>query len=383
MLLTAVAVSAVMVGACSSAATPASSVAGGAHASAAAGVGAGQADCKGKQIAFLMPETKVLRWDSMDKPAFIAKVQAISNCQVDYYNANGDPNEQKSQADSALAKGDAVFVIAAVDSAAASSIADEAAAKNVPVIAYDRMITGSSHVTYYVSFDNVRVGKLEATGVVDKLKAEGKSGGIVMIDGSPTDNNAKLVKEGAHSVIDTSGFPVLKEYDTPGWSPDAAQSEMSGAIAALGKNGFIGVYAANDGTAGGAIAAMIQAGIDPSTIPTSGQDAQLDAIQRILKGTQYMTVYKPIKLEADPAAMLAVDLATGTPVPASMTNGATVNNGRIDVPSILLTPIPVTKDGSQPGTKSVKDSVVADGFWTVAQICTPDFADACKAVGLQ
>ena len=113
-----------------------------------------------------------------------------------------------------------------------------------------------------------------------------------MINGAPTDNNAKLFKEGAHSVLDGSGVKIAEEYDTPDWSPDKAQTEMEQAITALGKNGFVGVYAANDGTAGGAIAAMKGAGIDPKTRPTTGQDAELAAIQRILVGEQYMTVYK-------------------------------------------------------------------------------------------
>jgi D-xylose transport system substrate-binding protein len=116
-----------------------------------------------------------------------------------------------------------------------------------------------------------------------------------MINGVPTDNNAKLFKQGAHSVIDASGLKVAKEYDTPDWSPDKAQQQMEQAITALGKNGFIGVYAANDGTAGGAIAAMKSAGMDPSERPTTGQDAELAAIQRILVDEQFMTVYKAIK----------------------------------------------------------------------------------------
>ena len=124
-----------------------------------------------------------------------------------------------------------------------------------------------------------------------------------MINGSPTDPNAAQFKAGAHSVIDTSGFRVAKEYDTPDWSPDKAQTEMDQAITALGKNGFVGVYAANDGTAGGAIAAMkIGWASTPTTRPMTGQDAELAGIQRILAGEQYMTVYKAVKPEAEDAA---------------------------------------------------------------------------------
>jgi D-xylose transport system substrate-binding protein len=130
-----------------------------------------------------------------------------------------------------------------------------------------------------------------------------------MINGAPTDNNAKLFKEGAHSVLDGK-VEIGAEYDTPDWSPDKAQTEMDQAITKLGKDGFVGVYAANDGTGGGAIAAMTAAGIDPKTRPTTGQDAELAAIQRILLGEQYMTVYKAIK-RGQAAAELAVSLAKG------------------------------------------------------------------------
>ena len=183
------------------------------------------------------------------------------------------------------------------------------------MISYDRLITDAD-IDYYISFDNEQVGKLQGESLVKKLTDDGAKGDIIMINGAPTDNNAKLFKEGAHSVIDGSDFKVAKEYDTPDWSPDKAQQEMEQAITAVGKDGFVGVYAANDGTAGGAIAAMKGNGVDPKKIPTTGQDAELAAIQRILIGEQYMTVYKAIKPEAEQAAELAVPLAKGeTPEP--------------------------------------------------------------------
>ena len=139
-----------------------------------------------------------------------------------------------------------------------------------------------------------------ASALAKKLADDGNpTGPIVKIKGSPTDNNAKLFNQGAQSKFDEAGVQVAKEYDTPGWSPDKAQREMDQAITAVGKNGFNGVYAMNDGTAGGAIAAMKGAGIDPKTIPTTGQDAELEAIQRILAGEQFMTVYKATKPRDD------------------------------------------------------------------------------------
>jgi D-xylose transport system substrate-binding protein len=201
---------------------------------------------------------------------------------------------------------------------------------------------------------------------------------IVMINGSPTDNNAKLFKEGAHSVFDPlvaqGKLVIAKEYDTPDWSPNQAQNEMQQALTALG-NKVDGVYAANDGTASGAIAAMKAAGLSPIP-PITGQDAQLAAIQSILVGQQYMTVYKAIKPEAETAAQIAYDLLTKTAVPTSLTNGKTTPNGAMNVPSVLLTPVAVTKD-------NIKDTVVKDKFWSVSQICTSQYQTACRAAGLQ
>ena len=278
-----------------------------------------------------------------------------------------------------MTNGAQVLVLDPVDSAAAATIADKAKAQGVPVIAYDRLILNSDGVDYYISFDNEEVGKLQAQSLIDDLnKMNMQNPTIVMINGSPTDNNAGLFKQGAHSVFDplvqAGNLTIAKEYDTPDWSPDQAQTEMQQALTAL-SNKVDGVYAANDGTASGAIAAMKAAGLNPLP-PITGQDAELAGIQRILAGEQYMTVYKAIKPEAEAAAQLAFDLLTDAKVPADMTNGKTVNNGTIDVPSVLLTPIAVTKD-------NIKDTVVADNFWTVAQICTADYADACKAAGLQ
>lgn len=337
------------------------------------------ANVSGK-IALLLPESKTTRYESADKPYFEAEMTKLCpNCQLIYSNANQDANLQLSQAEAALTNGAQVLVLDPVDSAAASVIADKAAAQGVPVIAYDRLILNSTGVNYYISFDNVKVGQLQAQSLIDRLNELGKTNpSIVMINGAPTDNNAKLFKQGAHSVFDplvTAGkLTIAKEYDTPDWSPDQAQTEMQQALTALG-NKVDGVYAANDGTAGGAIAAMKAAGLSPLP-PITGQDAELAAIQRILTGEQYMTVYKAIKPEAQAAAMLAFDLLAKSPVPAMLTNGQTTNNGKMDVASVLLTPVAVTK-------ANIQDTIVKDGFWTVQQICTADYAAACKAAGVQ
>jgi D-xylose transport system substrate-binding protein len=341
----------------------------------AAGCGSSSSSSSPK-IALLLPESKTARYESHDRPDFEAKVKELcSKCQIIYSNANQDPAAQQSQAESALTQGAKVLVLDPVDAASAHAIVVKANQQKVPVISYDRLLTGSN-IDWYVSFDNVRVGQLQAETLVSKLKSEGKaSGTIVMINGSPTDNNAHLFKQGAHSVIDKSGLKVGKEYDTPDWSPDQAQNEMTQAITALGKTGFVGDYNANDGTAGGAIAAMKAQGLNPSTIPSTGQDAELAAIQRILLGEQYMTVYKAVTPEAQDAAIAAVSLAQGKGVPSSSVNQH-VNNGVKSVPSQILTPVAVTKS-------NINSTIVKDKFWTPAQICTSAYAAACKAAGIQ
>src|SRR5829696_7535814 len=277
----------------------------------------------GGSIALLLPESKTARYESQDRPNFEKKVAELcSDCEILYSNADQDAAKQQQQAEAAITKGAKVLVLDPVDAASAGAIVNRAKQSQIPVLSYDRLITDAD-IDYYISFDNEKVGKLQGESLVKKLKDDGASGDLVMINGAPTDNNAKLFKEGAHSVIDGSPFKVAKEYDTPDWSPDKAQQEMEQAITAVGKGGFVGVYAANDGTAGGAIAAMKSGGLDPTGIPVTGQDAELAGIQRILAGEQHMTVYKAIKPEADAAAQLAVALVRGEQPPSGLVNGET------------------------------------------------------------
>jgi D-xylose transport system substrate-binding protein len=326
-----------------------------------------------KKIALLLPESQTTRYESFDKPYFEQKVKDLcSDCEVLYFNANQQDANQRQQAQTALAQGANVIVLDPVDGTTAGSVVQLAKDRNVPVISYDRLIVNAD-IDYYVSFDNEKVGELQATSLVDKLKADGKtSGNIVMINGDSKDNNAKLFNQGARSVLDSSGFTIVptEDFFTPDWLPANAQSFMNSQISQLGPTGFVGVYAANDGTAGGAIAAMESAGVNPLP-PVTGQDAELAAIQRLVTGTQFMTVYKALKAEAEKAAELAVALAKGE----KPTTDATVNNGQKDVPSALLEPIAVTKE-------NIKDTVVADEFWTVDKICTADYAAACASAGL-
>jgi D-xylose transport system substrate-binding protein len=317
------------------------------------------------KVGLLLPESKTTRYESFDRPLFEDKLKTLGDYEIVYANADQDAAKQQQQAESALTEGVKVLVLDPVDAAAAASIVANAASQDVPVISYDRLVK-SDQLDYYISFDNEQVGKLQGQALVDKLNADGTTTGMIMINGSPTDGNAAQFKAGANSVIESSDIPVLASYDTPDWSPDKAQEWAAGQITQFGDQ-ISGVYAANDGTAGGAIAALKAAGVTPIP-PVTGQDAELAAIQRIVAGDQFMTVYKAIKEEAELAAEITHQLAQGeTP------EGDTDVDG---TPSTLLTPVVVTVD-------NIQDTVVADGFYTVDEICTAEYAEACAAAGLQ
>jgi len=335
----------------------------------------------GGKIAFLLPESQTTRYESQDRPLFEAKVEELCpDCEVLYQNADQDPANQQQQVEAAVTEDVDVLVLDPVDSASAGALANRAKQAGIPVISYDRLILDGD-LDYYVSFDSVEVGRQQGEALAQKLADDGNpKGPIIKIngdpkDGDPKDNNAKLFKQGSNETLGEAGVEVAKEYDTPDWLPENAQREMEQAITAVGKDRIKGVYAANDGTAGGAIAAMKGAGMNPSQIPVTGQDAELAAIQRIIAGEQYMTVYKPIKALAEAAAQLAVAIATGEDVPEDLVNGEE-DNGQEKVPTVFLETIPVTKD-------NVQDTIVADGFWKPDEICTPRYRKACQQAGIE
>ena len=333
---------------------------------------ASTASSKGGKIALLLPESKTTRYEAFDRPLFEAKVKALcATCELTYANADQDAAKQLSQAEAALAQGAKVLVLDAVDGASMTAFVKKAKAKGVTVIAYDRLISDTP-IDAYVSFDNVKVGEVQGAALLEAIAAGGdpKRGKIVMINGAPTDPSAAEYKKGAHNALDGKA-DIGREFDTPDWSPDKAQQEMEQAITALGKDAVIGVYAANDGTAGGAIAAMQRAGFKKLP-PITGQDAELAAVQRILTGQQYMTIYLDIRAEAEASAELAVKAATGAP----LTTSAKVNNGAGDVPAVLLAPISVTR-------AKVKDTIIKDGFYKASELCAGEAAAACAELGIK
>ncbi|MCR2809626.1 MULTISPECIES: substrate-binding domain-containing protein [unclassified Microbacterium] len=316
-------------------------------------------------VALLLPDAKTARYETFDRPFFEQRIAQLGDYKVLYTNADQDAAKQQQQAESALAAGAGVLVLDPVDVGAAVTIVAAANAQDVPVVSYDRLVAGGD-IAYYVSFDNEKVGQLQASAFVDALTERGQlAGGILMVNGSPTDSNATSFAEGAHGVIDAAGLRILAEYATPDWSPDKAQEWVTGQISQYGPD-IVGVYAANDGTASGAVSALKAANVTPWPVVT-GQDAELSAIQRILTGDQHMTVYKAIKPQAELAAEVAVALLHGQEVTAPLEIDGT--------PTTLLDPVAVTVD-------DILSTVVADGFWTIADICTPAYRAACTAAGL-
>lgn len=322
------------------------------------------------QIALLLPENKTARYESHDRPAFVDRVHEVcAECETLVSNADQDAAHQQAQAEAALTNGADVLVLDPVDSRSASVIVRQAHAAGVPVVSYDRMVLDVP-VDFHVTFDNEQVGVLQAEVL---LAAVGDTGGeLVVLNGSPTDDNSALFRRGAHSVLAVGGVAVGAEVDVPDWSPDQAQEAMERALTTLGRDRVAGVYAANDGMAGGAIAAMKAAGLDPLP-PVTGQDAELAAVRRILTGEQYMTVYKAVRTQAETAADVAVALArTGEP-PGGL-DTSLVDNGRERIPALMLEPVAVTRD-------TIAETVVADGFWTVDEICEGLRAE-CAAAGI-
>ncbi|MGO4256849.1 substrate-binding domain-containing protein [Marmoricola sp. RAF53] len=317
-----------------------------------------------KVIALLLPESKTTRYEAFDRPIFEKKVKELcSDCTVKYYNADQDENKQSQQMDSAISAGAKVIVLDPVNGAGAGGMVKAGQDAGAKVIAYDRFIKG---VDFYMSFDNFTVGKLQAESLVNAM---GNKGGFLQLNGAPSDPNAAQFKAGANSVFKKSNVKLLAPaYDNPDWSPENAQKYVTDQLSKFPPSEIKGVYAANDGQAGGVVAALTGGGVAANALPPiTGQDAELAAVQRIIAGEQYMTIFKSYFIEANTAAEVAVKLVNKND-PGQTTDFE-------GVPSFIFDPVVVLKE-------NVKETIVDTGLYTVDQICTPDYADACKAAGL-
>lgn len=326
--------------------------------------GGGGGGAQNAKIAFLMPDNASTRYELSDKPLFEKRLKEICpGCSVLYQNADSDAAKQQQQVDSALAQGVKAIVLDPVDSAAAATMVQKAQSQGVPIIAYDRPIP-KAKADYYVSFDNQKLGEMFAQSLVDKVKQEHPGGGILEVNGSPTDAAAGLIKKGMHEAVDSSGLKLLAEFDTPDWEPAKAQDWVAGQITRF-KGKIDGVVAANDGTGGGSIAAFKAAGA--AVPPVSGNDAELAAAQRIVSGDQYNTISKPIKIVAGAAADVAYAFVQGEK-PAGKTT-------LFDTPSQLFVPAVVTKD-------NLKEKLIDSGELKLSAICTKEYAKDCARLGL-
>lgn len=297
-------------------------------------------------IGFSLATLQEERWQR-DRDLFVAAAQKLG-ARVEVQAANNDEATQIAQAENLISQGVDVLVVVPQNAEASAAIVEKAHEAGIKVLAYDRLIR-NSNLDLYVSFDNERVGEMQAEAIT-KLVPKGK---YVYIGGAETDNNAHLFKQGAFNVlqplIDSGDIDVVYDQWTRDWNPANALANMENALTA-NANQIDAVVAANDGTAGGVIQALASQGL-AGKVPVSGQDAELAAIQRIVEGTQTMTVYKPIRALAEKAAELAVQLAKGE----TIATDAAINNGKIDVPSVLLDPIAVDKS-------NIDDTIIADGF---------------------
>jgi D-xylose transport system substrate-binding protein len=323
---------------------------------------------KTAKVAFLMPDEASTRYEQHDHPGFVAKMkQLCSGCEVLYNNANADASKQQQQFNSALTQGAKVVVLDPVDSTAAAGLVQQAHSRGVKIIAYDRPIP-STPADFYVSFDNEKIGALISKSLVDRLKSMNvptSGGGLLEVNGSPTDAAAGLIKKGIHEGLSGGGYTTLAEFDTPDWAPSKAQDWVSGQISRFHSQ-IKGLVAANDGTAGGAIAAFKAAGVAPVP-PTTGNDATIAGLQYIISGDQYNTISKPSEIVAGAAAEVAVKLINGQ-TPTSTTT-------LFNTPSRLFTPTVITQ-------QNLKSEIIDKGINKASQLCTPTYAAACAKLGL-
>ena len=325
-------------------------------------------DTKQAKIAFLMPDEASTRYEQHDRPGFVAKLkQLCGGCQALYQNADADASKQQQQFNSVLSQGAKAIVIDPVDSTAAASLVNQAHSRGVKVISYDRPIP-SVKTDFYVSFDNEAIGKSIAQSLIADLKKRHVSpsdGGLLEVNGSPTDAAAGLIRKGIHEGLAGSGYKTLAEYDTPDWNPAKAQEWVAGQVSRFGGK-ILGVVAANDGTAGGTIAALKAGGVKPLP-PVTGNDATTAGLQLIIAGDQYNTISKPSEIVAGAAATAAWDLLNGKTPQATTT--------LFHSPTKLFTPTVVTAD-------NLKSVIVDKGIADAATLCTKAYAADCKRLGI-
>jgi D-xylose transport system substrate-binding protein len=338
------------------------------------GSGTGSGSSGGAMVGVILPDTKSsARWETADLK-YLADAFDAAGIRADIKNAQGDKASFQTIADGMIQSGVKVLMTVNLDSGTGKNVLANAKKAGIHTIDYDRL-TLSGGADYYVSFDNVEVGKLQGQGLVDCLAEKRVTGPVVAyLNGSPTDNNATLFKEGYDSVLkpkfDSGEFTKGPDDAVPDW--DNAKGGTIFEQQLTKDNKIAGVLAANDGLANAAIEVLKKNKLN-GTVPVTGQDATVQGLQNILAGDQCMTVYKAIKKEADAAAQLAIALAKGE-TPSTATQTVKDPESGKDVKAVLLKPEAITK-------ANVK-TVVDDGFVTKAELCTAAFEKACTDAGI-
>jgi D-xylose transport system substrate-binding protein len=338
------------------------------------GGGGGGGGGDAPMVGVLLPDSKSsVRWETVDRP-FLQKAFEDAGVDADIQNAEGDKSTQQQQAEQMITNGAKVLLLVNLDSGSGAAIAANAASQGVKVIDYDRLTLDTQDSDYYVSFDNEAVGRLQGEGLVSCIEEKGtENPEIAVLNGSPTDNNATLFKNGYDSVINpkfkSGDWTEIDDQSVPDWDNQQALTIFE-QILQKNNNKVDGVLAANDGLANAAISALKQRKLPQ--VPVTGQDATLEGIQNIVNGDQCMTVYKAIKKEADAAAELAIALAKGEEPTAETTP---IDNGAEEVPSVLLEPVSVTNE-------NISEYLGEPDFPKQEDICAGKLAPKCEELGL-
>lgn len=309
-------------------------------------------------VALLMPDSDTPRWEKLDRPTFEAAVRAeCPDCVVEVRSAANSATTQSQQFDEVVAAGADVVVLVAVSGPSGEALITRAG--DLPVVAYDRFVAGADH---YVSFDNAKVGQLQAQALVD---AAGKGASILRVNGGAGDPNTTAIRIAATPVLQKAKVQVLAELDPKDWEAETARDWVAEQIGIHGVEAIDGVLASNDDQAGGVAAAFKAAG---ARVPVlTGQDGELTALQRIITGRQTVSVYKSIREEATAAAQVAVQLLRGEAV-----TGSTMHEG---VPAHVFAPIPVTRE-------NLTNTVVRDGLVTIDELCPVSMQPYCERHGI-
>ncbi len=341
---------------------------------AGGGGGGGDDTVSGEQaqgkVGVILPDPESsVRWESFDRPYLEAAFEE-AGVDADIQNAEGDADRMTTIAEQMITEGATVLAIVNLDSASGAQIQQSAEEEGVRTIDYDRLTLGGA-AEYYVSFDNTEVGRLQGQGLAQCL-GEDKKANIAFLNGSPDDNNATLFSEGAHEVLDKiTTYKQVAEQAVPGWDNQQAATIFE-QMYTQAKGEIDGVLAANDGLAG-SVVSILERNDAAGDVPVTGQDATTEGLQRILAGTQCMTVYKSVREEANALADLAVAMINGE---EGQTTGEVEDaEGGRQVPAVLLKPQAIFRE-------NVKD-VVDDEFVKAEDLCTDEFADACTELGIE